>query len=52
MNITFSFSPNEHIERKKGKSIIAFPNDFTVVDLETTGLNPLFHSFTASSEMI
>jgi exonuclease, DNA polymerase III, epsilon subunit family len=40
MNITFSFSPNEHIERKKGKSIIAFPNDFTVVDLETTGLNP------------
>lgn len=28
----------------KGKSLIAFPNDFTIVDLETTGLSPDYDS--------
>lgn len=27
---------------QKGKSIIAFPENYTVVDIETTGLNPLW----------
>lgn len=39
MDITFSSSPNSRPERQKGKSLIAFPQDFTVIDLETTGLS-------------
>ena len=27
-------------QNKKGKSLLAFPLDYTVVDLETTGLDP------------
>ncbi|MBP5432495.1 3'-5' exonuclease [Ruminococcus sp.] len=30
----------DSIKRKKGKSRIAFPEDYCVVDIETTGLNP------------
>ncbi len=30
----------ERIKRKKGKSRIAFPEDYCVVDIETTGLSP------------
>ena len=26
--------------RKKGQSLLSFPKDFTVIDLETTGLDP------------
>lgn len=29
---------------KKGKSIITFPNDYTVIDIETTGLSPQYDS--------
>lgn len=28
------------LRTNKGKSLVAFPSDFTVVDLETTGLSP------------
>jgi DNA polymerase-3 subunit epsilon len=39
--VSFSNSPAVRIERKnKGKSLIAFPEDFTVIDLETTGFDP------------
>ena len=27
-------------ERNKGKCIVEFPSDYTVVDIETTGLSP------------
>lgn len=30
------------IRDQKGKSLIAFPSDYTVIDLETTGLDPEF----------
>ncbi|MDD6906311.1 exonuclease [Peptoniphilus sp. AGMB00490] len=32
----------KHAIRNKGKSLNEFPTDFCVLDLETTGLNPLF----------
>ena len=32
-----------HVERpRKGKSLLSFPSDFTILDLETTGLDPGF----------
>jgi len=31
-------------DRDKGKSIIAFPDNFTVIDLETTGLDTSWDS--------
>lgn len=31
-------------KRKKGKSLIAFPDSYTVIDIETTGLSPEFDS--------
>ena len=34
------FGGNKSDRTEKGKSIIAFPDDFTVIDLETTGLSP------------
>ena len=38
-NINFDESSNK---RGKGKSLLNFPTDFTVVDLETTGTDPRF----------
>ncbi len=39
---TFDHRDREVIKREgKGKSIVSFPNDFCVLDLETTGLSPL-----------
>lgn len=39
------YSPGSEIEnsngRKKGKNLLEFPDDYTVVDIETTGLSPL-----------
>ncbi len=32
------------LKETRGKSIITFPSDYTVIDLETTGLNPLADS--------
>lgn len=32
---------HDRILRKKGKSIIDFPGNFTVIDIETTGLDPV-----------
>jgi len=29
---------------RKGKSILSFPRDYTVIDLETTGLSPIYDS--------
>ena len=26
----------------KGKSLISFPNSFTIIDIETTGLSPIY----------
>ena len=42
--ITFGSSIGSfHTERsEKGKSLLSFPTDFTVLDLETTGLSPEF----------
>lgn len=39
--------PGENILPKqkrpnKGKSLLVFPDDYTVIDIETTGLDPLF----------
>lgn len=39
MDITFSSSLSNRPQRQKGKSLISFPKDFTVIDLETTGLS-------------
>lgn len=33
---------NNRIIRNKGNSLIAFPTDYTIIDLETTGLDPSF----------
>lgn len=30
----------KRVREQKGKSLIAFPDDFTVIDIETTGLDP------------
>lgn len=34
------FAPKQVKRPLKGKSLIAFPHDYTVIDLETTGLDP------------
>ncbi len=31
------------VRKERGKSIIAFPDDYVVLDIETTGLNPRLH---------
>lgn len=31
------------LRKERGKSIIAFPDDYVVLDIETTGLNPKIH---------
>lgn len=38
--VTISFSDHTSPKREKGNSIIAFPSDYIVLDLETTGLSP------------
>lgn len=30
----------EQIRRFKGKSLLAFPKDYTVIDIETSGISP------------
>ena len=41
--IGFGFSENSHPKREgKGKSLVAFPSSYVVVDLETTGLDSCF----------
>lgn len=35
-------SRKSYYRRQKGNSLLSFPNDFTVVDLETTGLDSTF----------
>ena len=43
MNMTIQFGKQDNfIKRNKGKSLIDFPNDYTIIDLETTGLDPQF----------
>lgn len=37
----FSFNAMSH-KRKKGKSLLKIPRNYTVIDLETTGCNPRF----------
>lgn len=32
------------VKRQKGKSLLLIPNNYTVIDLETTGLNPSYDS--------
>lgn len=46
INIEFDFnSERKPIERtEKGKSLIAFPTDYTVIDIETTGLDRSYNS--------
>lgn len=36
--------PSPKIERNKGKSLLSFPNEYVVVDIETTGLSPVYDS--------
>lgn len=41
--ITISFGNNSSsVERKKGRSLIDFPDNFVVIDIETTGLDPSY----------
>lgn len=41
INVNFNNLQNTKTERKeKGHSIIKFPSDYTVIDIETTGLSP------------
>ena len=40
MNLCFSSECPESTEIPKGKSLISFPSDYVVLDLETTGLSP------------
>lgn len=41
--VTTSDGPEEKIVREgKGRSIVAFPSSYTVIDIETTGLDPRF----------
>lgn len=47
MSISISFNGITEIstpkaDRKKGKSLIDFPHEYTVIDIETTGLDPYF----------
>lgn len=43
MNITFTQGNNKNIsKRNKGNSLIEFPVNYTIIDLETTGLDPEF----------
>lgn len=32
----------ESTQRQKGQSLLSFPDDYTIIDLETTGMNPKF----------
>lgn len=40
MEISYSFNQASTYTSKKGQSLLLVPSDFTVVDLETTGLRP------------
>lgn len=42
MNITIGLDGQEKPTRNKGKSIIDFPNEYIVIDIETTGLDPSY----------
>lgn len=42
--ITFDFNNHPITREQKGKSIIDLPNEFAVIDLETTGLDPEYCS--------
>ena len=37
-----SYSNNAKNKRDKGKSLLFFPHDYVVIDLETTGLSPVY----------
>lgn len=37
-----SLQPNAKLQRKKGNSLIDTPRNFTVIDIETTGLDPRY----------
>lgn len=41
-NIEIIFGRQRTIREKKGRSLISFPPNFTVIDIETTGLDPSF----------
>lgn len=42
VEVTFIEGKNEYRQRKKGKSLLQFPKDLVVIDIETTGLDPEF----------
>lgn len=55
MPITFSFNaetgafhannvPRKKNKRNKGKSLLVFPENYTIIDIETTGLDPSYDS--------
>lgn len=45
MNIVLNFgNSQEKIIRNKGNNLLAFPKDYTIIDIETTGLDPKFDS--------
>ncbi|MCI2773803.1 exonuclease domain-containing protein [Staphylococcus petrasii] len=41
-NLTFSYGKREKIERNKGKSLLDFVDDYVVIDVETTGVDPYY----------
>lgn len=42
--IVFNLFPPKRVREHKGASLLEFPSDFTVVDIETTGLSPVYDS--------
>ena len=40
INTTLSTNPLKRTREEKGKSLIEFPEDYCVVDIETTGFSP------------
>lgn len=43
-NITISLGNEGNVRepRKKGKSLLSFPDNYIVLDIETTGLDPYY----------
>lgn len=42
MEISASFGKNERFQRKKGNSLVDFPSNYVLFDIETTGLDSMF----------
>ena len=47
----FMSTEGESVVRNKGKSLVSFPDAFTIIDLETTGLFPQYDSIIEASAL-